>query len=96
MLPPRSASQKAEALARLALGPRLPWEIIEMICELADQATLVRLCRVSFGVLEIAGPLLYRNVSITSTRAFVSFFLYGIFSLVSSAPSLLLRVRRLS
>ena len=54
-----------------------------MICELAGRATLVRLCLVSFGMLEIAGPLLYRDVSITTFKAFLSFFIYGVTSGVS-------------
>ena len=53
----------------------LPWEVIGAVCEQADEATLVQLCLVSFGMLELAGPLLYRHVNIATVDRMHSFYI---------------------
>lgn len=53
----------------------LPWEVIGAVCEQADEATLVQLCLVSFGMLELAGPVLYRHVNINLIEEIYLFFI---------------------
>ena len=54
---------------------RFPWEVLLAVCEQADEATLVQLCLVSLGMLELAGRILYRHVHITTAERLHGFFI---------------------
>ena len=54
---------------------RSPWEVLLAVCEQADEATLVQLCLVSLGMLELAGRILYRHVHITTAERLHGFFI---------------------
>jgi len=59
-----------------SLRLHVPWEVLLGICQLSDESTLRNLCLVSFGMLELAGPLLYEDVEIkTLERLYLFLFL---------------------
>ena len=58
-----------------SVAHKFPWEVLLAICKQADEATLVQLCLVSFGMLELAGPVLYRHVNINLIEEIYLFFI---------------------
>jgi len=53
---------------------RLPYELFLLIVELCPPSSLATLCRVSFDLLLVAGPKLYRDISLTSLGALGKLF----------------------
>lgn len=86
----RPAQTRVEVSHNPSAAYRFPWEVILAICEEADEATLVQLCLASFGLLGFAGPLLYRQVAITTAKRLHGFFIEVSPSLVFHSPPLLM------
>ncbi|KAL7409393.1 hypothetical protein BDY24DRAFT_219566 [Mrakia frigida] len=75
-------------ILRSSHGKRLqaiPWETLQHIFSYCDQASLFAISLVSFGCWELAGPLLYENVEITSLDGLASLFFIKV---VPSSPRL--------
>lgn len=51
-----------------------PIEIFAAILSFADQTTLAAACRCSLALLQLAGPLLYFEVELTTWSSFQAFF----------------------
>ena len=59
-----------------SLRLHVPWEVLLVICQQSDGSTLRNLCLVSFGMVELAGPLLYEDVEIkTLERIYLFLFI---------------------
>lgn len=59
-----AASSDTSSATSAVLVPRLPWEVIDLICRHADLQTLLVLCWTSFGLLELSGRLVYESVTL--------------------------------
>lgn len=67
--------QQSRSETNTTAAHRLPWETLLAICKQADQSTVAQLCLVSFGMVELAGPVLYEHVALASPEAIRSFFI---------------------
>ena len=67
--------QGSRSVVIIPAAHRLPWETLLAICKQADQSTVAQLCLVSFGMVELAGPVLYEHVALASPEAIRSFFI---------------------
>lgn len=70
-----SPSLSQRRLRSSSLRLHLPWEILHEMCRQSDSPTLYNLCLVSFGMLQLAGPELCRDVEIASLDGLYSFFI---------------------
>lgn len=82
LTPPPSASTQIASPPSLQALPSLPWETVEHIYSFCDQETLVSLSLVSFGSWELAGPILYEKVEITTLDGLVFALLHREFELL--------------
>ncbi|KAL7412952.1 hypothetical protein BDY24DRAFT_82937 [Mrakia frigida] len=62
-------------LRSFSLRHQVPWEVLLAVCQQSDEPTLKNLCLVSFGMLELAGPVLYEDVEIRTLQRLYSFFI---------------------
>ncbi|KAL7411738.1 hypothetical protein BDY24DRAFT_442784 [Mrakia frigida] len=81
MSPPIASPPSLQAL------PSLPWETVEHIYSFCDQETLVSLSLVSFGSWELAGPILYEKVEITTLDGLVFALLHRRRPFLFSSPT---------
>ncbi|KAL7412883.1 hypothetical protein BDY24DRAFT_80966 [Mrakia frigida] len=85
-LPFASLDQSSLRSSSSILRLHLPWEILLGVCQQSEEDTLRNLCLVSFGMLQLAGPWLYRDVEIRTLERLYSFFIPP--SLIASSSRL--------